>query len=74
MGETGQSVVQASLRDDCLEVGTHSVTTPIPRKRLTRAGKGTTFCRTQKWEGRRAVSVTDQRRSNRLSMEASWKL
>jgi len=59
-------VVQASLRDDCLEVGTHSVTTQIPRKRLTRAGKGTTICRTWKREGRVAVSASDQRRSNRL--------
>jgi len=59
-------VVQESLWDDCLEVGTHSVTTQIPRKRLTRAGKGTTICRTWKREGRVAVSVTDLRRSNRL--------
>jgi len=35
------------------------VTTYIPLNRLTRVGKGTTFCRTQKWEGRVAVSVTD---------------
>ncbi len=32
---------------DCLEVGTYSVTTQIPRRRLTRAGKGITFCRTR---------------------------
>ncbi len=44
----------------------HSVVTKIPHDRLTRAGKGITFGRTQKWEGRVAVSVTDPRRSNRL--------
>jgi transposase len=38
----------------------------IPILRLTRAGKGTTFCRTRKRKGRIAVSVTDLRRSNRL--------
>ena len=53
--ETGQSVVQASLRDDCLEVGTHSVTTQIPRKRLTRAGyEGHPFGR---MEARRATKI-----------------
>jgi len=35
-------------------------------KRAAVAGKGITFGRTQKWEGRVAVSVTDPRRSNRL--------
>src|SRR5215469_978180 len=35
------------------------VTTQIRLRRLTRVGKGTTFGRTQKWEGRVAVSVTD---------------
>ena len=64
--KTGQSVIQASLEGDCLKVGTYSVTTQIPRRRLTRVGKGTTFCRTRKREGRIAVSVTDLRRSNRL--------
>src|ERR1700688_3582101 len=34
--------------------------------RLTRVGRGTTFCRTWKQEGRMTVSVTDLRRSNRL--------
>jgi hypothetical protein len=43
-----------------------SVWTSIPSVRLTRAGKGTTVCRTQKCEGRIAASVTDPRRSNRL--------
>src|SRR6202011_3528013 len=43
-----------------------SVTTQIPLTRLTRVGKGTTFCRTRKREGRMTVSVTDLRRSNRL--------
>jgi hypothetical protein len=45
----------------------------IPRKRLTRAGKGTTVCRTRKREGRIAVSVTDLRRSQRLAKEALCK-
>ena len=44
----------------------NAVWTSIPSIRLTRAGKGTTICRTQKREGRIAVSVTDLRRSNRL--------
>src|SRR5215469_13642879 len=43
------------------------VTTQIPLTRLTRVGKGTSFGRTQKWEGRVAVSVIDLRRSNRLA-------
>src|SRR5713101_2686391 len=43
-----------------------SVTTQIPLNRLTRVGKGTTFCRTWKQEGRMTVSATDLRRSNRL--------
>jgi len=34
--------------------------------RLTRAGKGTTFCRTRKRVGRMTVSAPDLRRSNRL--------
>src|SRR2546429_5806697 len=34
----GQPVIQATLDGDCLEVGTYSVTTQIPRRRLTRAG------------------------------------
>src|SRR5246500_4532720 len=34
--------------------------------RLTRAGKGTTFCRTRKREGRMTVSAPDLRRSSRL--------
>jgi hypothetical protein len=42
------------------------VTTQIPPIRLTRAGKGTTFCRTRKREGRMTVSAPDLRRSNRL--------
>ena len=41
------------------------VWTSIPADRVTRAGKGTTICRTRKREGRIAVSVTDLRRSNR---------
>src|ERR1700746_1269010 len=40
--------------------------TQIPSIRLTRAGKGTTFCRTRKREGRMTVSAPDLRRSNRL--------
>src|ERR1700730_2858746 len=40
--------------------------TQIPPIRLTRAGKGTTFCRTRKREGRMTVSAPDLRRSNRL--------
>ncbi len=44
----------------------NSVTTQIPQTRLTRAGKGITFCRTWKQEGRMTVSATDLRRSNRL--------
>jgi hypothetical protein len=64
--EAGQPVIQATLESDCLKVGTNSVTTQIPLRRLTRAGKGTTFCRTRKREGRIAVFVPDQRRSNRL--------
>src|SRR5467141_632130 len=40
--------------------------TQIPPIRLTRAGKGITFCRTRKREGRMAVSAPDLRRSNRL--------
>jgi hypothetical protein len=38
----------------------------IPPIRLTRAGKGITFCRTRKREGRMTVSAPDLRRSNRL--------
>src|SRR5215472_9045187 len=41
--------------------------TQIRLTRLTRVGKGTIFGRTQKWEGRVAVSVTDLRRSHRLA-------
>src|SRR5215510_2596881 len=55
-----------SLVSDCLKVGVKSVTTQIPLNRLTRVGKGTTFCRTWKQEGRMTVSGTDLRRSNRL--------
>src|SRR5438445_11585560 len=40
--------------------------TQIPPIRLTRAGKGITFCRTRKREGRMTVSASDLRRSNRL--------
>src|SRR5215467_11804085 len=40
--------------------------TQIPPMRLTRAGKGTTFCRTRKREGRMTVSAPDLRRSSRL--------
>src|SRR4030095_14173219 len=40
--------------------------TQIPPMRLTRAGKGITFCRTRKREGRMTVSAPDLRRSNRL--------
>src|SRR5205823_15071730 len=40
--------------------------TQIPPIRLTRAGKGITFCRTRKREGRMTVSAPDLRRSNRL--------
>src|SRR5204862_2060102 len=42
------------------------VMTQIPPIRLTRAGKGITFCRTRKREGRMTVSAPDLRRSNRL--------
>ena len=45
----------------------------ISPDRLTRAVKGTTFCRTRKREGRIAVSVVDPRRSPRLHWEALWK-
>jgi hypothetical protein len=45
--EAGQPVIQASLEGDCLKVDTNSVTTQIPLRRLARAGKGTTFCRTR---------------------------
>ena len=69
---TGQSVVQASVDGGCLEVG-FSVMTPIPSIRLTRAGTGTTFCRTRKREGRMAGAARDLRRSNRLPREASCK-
>jgi hypothetical protein len=62
--QTGQPVVQAFV-GDCLEVG-DICERAIPLDRLTRAGKGITFCRTWKQEGRMAVSVTDLRRSNRL--------
>jgi hypothetical protein len=55
-----------------LKVGSNLVR-EIPLIRLTRVGKGTTFCRTWKQEGRIAVSGTDLRRSNRLLMEALWK-
>src|SRR6266436_7846028 len=68
------SVVQALVVSDCLKVVLKLATTQIPLNRLTRVGKGTTFCRTRKWEGRMTVSVTDLRRSNRLPMEALCKL
>src|SRR6266478_4607708 len=60
------SVVQALVVSDCLKVVLKLATTQIPLNRLTRVGKGTTFCRTRKREGRMTVSVTDLRRSNRL--------
>src|SRR4029077_8096026 len=44
----------------------NAVWTSIPSVRLTRAGKGTTICRTRKREGRIAVSATDLRCGNRL--------
>ena len=59
-------VVQALVVSDCLKVVLKLATTQIPQIRLTRAGEGTTFCRTWKQEGRMTVSVTDLRRSNRL--------
>ena len=40
--------------------------TQIPPITLTRAGKGITFCRTRKREGRMTASAPDLRRSNRL--------
>ena len=49
-------IVQASLEGDCLEIGDRTVMTQIPQTRLTRAGKGTTFRRTQKM-GRTRSSV-----------------
>jgi hypothetical protein len=58
-------VVQAFVEAIAWRSG-NPVVTEIPHSRLTRAGKGTTFCRTRKWEGRMTVSVTDLRRSNRL--------
>jgi hypothetical protein len=39
------------------------VVTKIPHDRLTRAGKGITFGRTQKWEGR----VADKLNKNHLT-------
>src|ERR1700730_17871974 len=59
-------VVQALVVSDCLKVVLKLATTQIPQIRLTRAGEGTTFCRTWKQEGRMTLSVTDLRRSNRL--------
>src|SRR5216684_8064762 len=59
-------VVQALVVSDCLKVVLKLATTQIPLNRLTRVGKGTTFCRTWKQEGRMTVSATDLRRSNRL--------
>jgi hypothetical protein len=50
--QEGHSVIQASVVGDCLKVGSTYVMTQIPPIRLTRAGKGTTFCRTRKREGR----------------------
>src|ERR1022692_1262929 len=67
-------VVQAFVVGDCLKVVSFAVTTQIALTRLTRVGKGTTFCRTRKREGRMTVSVTDLRRSNRLPMEVLCKL
>jgi len=69
----GSACATSSRGCDCLEVGS-SVWRPIPSIRLTRARKGTTICRTRKREGRMTVSAPDLRRSNRLRMEASWKL
>src|ERR1700758_3607067 len=73
MGFSGEDFEQVSLcgtsiRGERLLEGrsNDSVTTQIPQMRLTRVGKGTTFCRTWKQEGRMTVSVTDLRRSNRL--------
>src|SRR6266446_2631934 len=42
------SVVQALVVSDCLKVVLKLATTQIPLNRLTRVGKGTTFCRTRK--------------------------
>jgi hypothetical protein len=50
------------------------VWTSIPSVRLTRAGKGTTICRTQKREGRIAVSVTDLRRLRPTSIDCRYLL
>src|SRR5436309_2112946 len=62
----GRSVVQAFAAGRLLGGRDLLVRTTIPQNRLTRAGKGTTFCHTWKQEGRVTVSVTDLRRSNRL--------
>jgi hypothetical protein len=68
IGRGGISLRATSIRGERLLEGRlkRSVTTQIPRRRLTRVGKGTTFSRTWKDEGRMTVSVTDRRRSNRL--------
>jgi hypothetical protein len=44
--EMGQSVIQASVVGDCLKVPS-LCDDKIPPIRLTRAGKGITFCRTR---------------------------
>jgi hypothetical protein len=68
IGRGGISLRATSIRGERLLEGRlkRSVTTQIPRRRLTRVGKGTTFSRTWKDEGRMTVSVTDRRRSNRV--------
>ena len=61
------SLCGTSIRGErLLEGRSFSVTTQIPQTRLTRVGKGITFCRTWKQEGRMTVSAPDRRRNNRL--------
>jgi hypothetical protein len=69
----GRSGLQVIVGGDCLEVAHFSEDSDPAAKIRPALGNGTTFCRTPlPGEGHMAVSVTDHRRSNRLSKEAPW--
>ena len=65
-GKAGRTRLQVIVSGDCLEVETFCEDSDPAWQIRPALGKGTTICRTRKWVGRTAVSVTDRRRSNRL--------
>jgi len=65
-GKAGRTRLQVIVSGDCLEVEAFCEDSDPAWQIRPALGKGTTICRTRKWVGRTAVSVTDRRRSNRL--------